>query len=563
MIEEFSPSERLVEYIASKNKDNDDNNSNSNDEVIEVYNAMPDECRTEISEDELREYLRISDPDVRRVRVKIVNSGFSLPMIVSVREINRITAISILGDLSSHGNIEPGRIDLLIAYSRNFKTYKIPRSLDPYSYATNGMAQSYDTIGTNGLFSTRTVGKLTGDSVHFMMFAAGRNSMKCKRFSFGGNLLLPPTADRPGDTPPAVREGDPCAIDEEFCKNTLGLEIDQSFQEHALRLAMIQDIVKDKELKFSERNLQDIFCNHWLSTLVQSIDTSDDLRVVDVTGMNPLDVHVEVCNEYLISQGKNEISGRTGLQVELSIKSDAVVCPKNYVGNANGAFENCAYHIEMKEQNSLKCSGLRPKSQLLAESLAKSIELLQVNLALPSVLYSVLCDGFSLYVLIHFPPKNTAYLSRREIEPGRMTCVMAWLQQLSANKDLTEEQFLGMGFKVESNDLESDVTEQVKKAGEAREKRRIENDANENNQKKSATKFNNKGLVIDVVADEEFDRQAKLQKKSATFCHFQNYYRYNDPLPLTEDVLDSVHENQPLTAEEKLGRAGFYMRTAN
>ena len=330
-----------------------------------------------------------------------------------------------------------------------------------------------------------------------MMFAAGRNSMKCKHFSFGGNLLFPPTADRPGGTPPAVREGDPCAIDEGFCKNTLGLEMNQSFQEHALRLAMIQDIVKDKELEFSERNLQDIFCNHWLSTLVQSIDTSDDLRVVDVTDMNPLDVHVEVCNEYLISQGKNEISGRTGLQVEFSIKSDTVVCPKNYVGNTNGTFKNCAYHIEMKVQNSLKYSGLRPKSQLFAESLAKSIELLNVNLALPSVLYSVLCDGFSLYyVLIHFPPKNTAYLSCQYIEPGRMTCVMAWLQQLSANKDLTEEQFLGMGFKVESNDLESDVTEQVKKAGEAREKRRIKNDANENNQKKLATKFNNKGLVI-------------------------------------------------------------------
>ena len=570
MIEEFSPSERLVEYITSNSKRKD------NDEVTELYNAMSDECRTEISKDELREFLRISDPNKRQRRVKIIVNAdeSSLPMFV--KEINRMKAMIVLGDLSSqeNNNIEPERIDLLIAYSRMFETYKIPRPLDPYSYATSGMAQSYNTIGPNGLFSTRTVGKLTGDSVHFMMFAAGRNSMKCKRFSFGGNLLFPPTtdADRPGNTPPAVLEGDPCCIDEEFCKTTLGLETIEksSLREHALRLAMIQDIVNDEEQQFSERNLQDIFCHHWLSTLVKSIDTSDDvdLRVVDVTGMNALDVQVEVCNEYLISQGKNETSGRTGLQVELSMKSDAVVCHKQYVGNANGAFENCAYHIEMKEQNSLKCSGLRPKSQLLAESLAKSIHLWNVNAALPSVLYSVLCDGFSLCVLIHFPSKNTAYLSRREIEPGRMTCVMAWLQQLSANKELTEEQFLGMGFKIESKDLQSDVTEQVKKAGEeAREKRRIENTANnENNPKKSATKkLSNKGLVvIDFVADEEFDRQAELQKKSATFCHIQNYYRYNDPLPLTEDVLDSVHENQPLTAEEKLGRAGFFTtRTAN
>ena len=85
-----------------------------------------------------------------------------------VRDNNRMTAISILGDLSLHGNIEPGRIDLLIAYSWNFKTYKIPRSLDLHSYATNGMAQSYDTISTYRLFSTGTVGKLTGYSVHFL-----------------------------------------------------------------------------------------------------------------------------------------------------------------------------------------------------------------------------------------------------------------------------------------------------------------------------------------------------------------------------------------------------------
>lgn len=116
----------------------------------------------------------------------------------------------------------------------------------------------------------------------------------------------------------------------------------------------------------------------------------------------------------------------SGVQSRLTIKSDVVVCSAALAGNANQAFLDCAYHIEMKQARELKNSAMGCKSQLIAESLAKSLALLQKNKELPNVIYSVLCDGLCLHVLIHFPKTSKAYLSHREIEPGRMTCVMAY-----------------------------------------------------------------------------------------------------------------------------------------
>ena len=82
----------------------------------------------------------------------------------------------------------------------------------------------------------------------------------------------------------------------------------------------------------------------------------------------------------------SENEGTAGRKVPLSIKSDAVVCHKSVATNPHRAFLQAAYHTELKEALKRKNIAMRCKSELLAESLAKSLEPVVQNGEFPNVI---------------------------------------------------------------------------------------------------------------------------------------------------------------------------------
>ena len=534
----FSPSSVLLTFLPPEDHPED---------VNQLYIRLPEKTRKGFTKDDLAEYLDSRDPKATQDNlVEAINEGGHIPPAILKDAVGR-SAESKLQSIHRL-NISPRQVDVLIAQVLFENKYALPRPLDPYNYATHGIQQSYETLTTNALFSTRSIIRLQGDSVHFMMFAFGQSQIRCKRFSFGENPVLSASG---------VVQGNPCNIDEKLC-NVLGIaDCQDSLGNHALRLGMIQHIVQTGT--FDELGVQALFC-HWLGELVRHLDGIDgDLRVTDVTGMASMVVTVEVCNEYLALQHKPINPDGTGLPAQLSMKSDFVVCKNSLQGNTANAFLYSAYHVEMKQAFKLKNSAMDCKSQLLAESLARSLSLLNKDKELPQVLYSMLCDGLCLHVLVHFPRSNVAYLSHREIEPGRMTCVVTWLHNVAARKNLTEAEFLEMGLQI-GDYLDAEVKETLQKKRERKPepgRRRTEGKPKKN---LGSIAPKSKTMCIDVVADEERERLEAEQREFSAFLSFQNHYRYGDPLPLTETILNhsgNTHEEAPLSMEEKLLRAGF------
>ena len=534
----FSPSSVLLTFLPPEEHSED---------VNQLYDRLPEKTRKGFTNDDLAEYLDSRDPKATQEGlVEAINEGGHIHAVILKDAVCSRAGSKLLGIYKL--TVSPREADVLIAQVLYSEKYALPRPLDPYNYATHGIQQSYETLTTNALFSTRSINQLQGDSVHFMMFASGQSQIRCKRFSFGEHPLLSASG---------VLQGNPCNIDETMC-NVLGIaDYQECLGNHALRLGMIQQILQPGT--FDELGVQALFC-HWLGELARHLDGIDgDLRVTDVTGMASIVVTVEVCNEYLALQHKPINNEGTGLPAQLSIKSDFVVCKNSLQGNTATAFLYSAYHVEMKEAFKLKNSAMDCKSQLLAESLARSLSLLNKDKQLPQVLYSMLCDGLCLHVLVHFPRSNVAYLSHREIEPGRMACVVTWLHKLSARNDLTETEFLEMGLVV-GDYLDAEVKETMQKKRERKPEpgRRMTEGKTKNNLGSTAPK--SKSMCIDVVADEKHGRLEAEQREFSAFLSFQNYCRYGDPLPLTETILNhsgNIHEEAPLSMEEKLLRAGF------
>jgi hypothetical protein len=212
----------------------------------------------------------------------------------------------------------------------------------------------------------------------------------------------------------------------------------------------------------------------------------------------------------------------------------------------------------------MQSSAMSAKSQLIAESLARSISRLITDLEAPKVLYSVLFDACCLHVLVHFPCEKKAFLSHREIEPGRITCVIAWLHTLSARDDLTVDQFLELGFMV-GNTIQTEVKASQTKRGRLGNQKVKGSSRHGTSVPKQASGGQKRGLNTDMCLDTKDDEQRDLEleqhRKLATFSHFQNHYRFGDELPMTEGVLNvfqkDTHPGHTMSAAELMRRAGF------
>jgi hypothetical protein len=481
------------------------------------------------------------------------------------------TATQLIASLPDVPGTEPGVIDgwmaaipALVEPLQSGSTITLQK--DRWGYAVAGLGQSYDTVPRSGLCSTTTAKELTGDTVHFMMFEEGDSKVEIHRFSFPDNpLLANPSA-----------QGSPMDIVPSFC-NTLGLTqaVTDRLPMHAKRLATAQHILE--RIAHQEIHTQALF-QHCLSSLISSIDESSSCRVMDVTGMTSAHVSVQVCNKYLENQGKEPVDGngkfvslriKSDLVVRNRIKSDLVVSNSKEKEDKLQSFLHCRYNIEMKDAfGVLKHSAIKPKSQLIAESMARDLKLVMENRdEAPRAIYSVLCDVCCLHVLVYFPFEKKAYLSHREVEPGRMVCVLAWVHSISTQDKLSVQKFLEMGLNVSGSFIDEVKASQKKRGidpdeadGQSSSARSDRSQQQLRYVKKRSASMEHE-MCIDVVASEKQEAEREEQTKLDTFSLFQNYYHFGDPLPLTEGVLSEMERKERLQSktvyESTLGRVGL------
>jgi hypothetical protein len=538
--------------------------------LCQLYDELPEFVRADISlftfaaydtdVDETADTLQRGNPGKRQQMTRIV---------VRIQETTRDSALAALKDLPAAASTTPEEINGCLEAA----TWDIPMSvaLDPWRYCSNGrLAQSYETCQSTTLFSTAPVINLTGEGVHFMMFQSGRHALQCNRFLFGSSAL---DSD-------AAATGNRREISPQFLAN-LGLDasLADRLRVHAIRLDKVQHVLNQPDGYWLESHAQLLF-QHILNSLLVDILSKGEIpcHVIDVTGMNVIEVKVEVCKEYLNMQNKHQVvecgrianlAMKTDLAVESIIQDSAVATGQEELYNA--ALDS-KYIIEMKKAGDyLRNGAVRQKSQLIAESLARHLSLVRRG---PNVLFTLLTDCCCLHVLVHFREEQRAYLSHREIEPGRMIAVLAWLHKASHNGDLTEDKFLGCGFAF-GQTFESEISDAInrkKRAGGSRNVQGNRRNKSTINRKptpgdKSATSRRNLGenltstsnLVLDVSAADEREKRDAEIKHLATFSAFQNHYIWGCDLPLTEGVLDVVGraEDERIQGGNGAKRAGF------
>ena len=437
---------------------------------------------------------------------------------------------------------------------------------DQWEYAKTN-EQSYETLRESALFSARTVTKLNGSNIHFAMFQQGDSKVECIRFGFTHNPLV-------GVDDPSSVEGDPLEINTEFF-TSLGLPPDWKVElsTHAKRLEMVQHVLNKLGSNLIDESHTQVLFEHFLSELVSSLDgDSSSSRVLNVnTNEANMTVDVNVCNEYLRQQGTTPTTSK-GLVVPLVIRSDLVVINASQQEDTKSVqLIGCRYNIEMKKAlTTLKHSAVREKSQLVGESLARSLSMGDTS----KVVLSALCDCFCIHILVHFPGEKKAYLSHREVEPGRIVCVLAWLHMISKKNDWTLEDFQAMGLAIGSA-YEDEIADAAKKRG-AEGKATTSNHSDDDKSDKvkrvkkkvgkkrsafCASNYDSGATVIDMTLIDQSEMEQERSKKMTTFSAFQNFYRFGDPLPVTEDVIRVLQEQEKLSSEEtyhdRCARGGF------
>ena len=155
-----TPAERLLSFLPP---------AEYNDEVNEIYASLPDSLQSEVTKDDVQ-YIVERGEDFKQTALENLKKGGGAPYFV--KDSARVTAKVKLVGLSNE-KTNPREIDVLLARCLSEETYDTPRSLDPMGYAEHGVMQSYESLNTKALFSTRTLTALDGDSVHFMMFNKG------------------------------------------------------------------------------------------------------------------------------------------------------------------------------------------------------------------------------------------------------------------------------------------------------------------------------------------------------------------------------------------------------
>jgi hypothetical protein len=178
--ETFNPSSVLLTFLPPEEHSED---------VNQLYDRLPEKTRKGFTKDDLAEYLDSRDPKATQEGlIEAINEGGHIHEVILKDAVCSRAGSKLLGIHKL--TVSPREADVLIAQILYSEKYALPRPLDPYNYATHGIQQSYETLTTNALFSTRSINQLQGDSVHFMMFASGQTQIRCNIFVWRKSVAL-------------------------------------------------------------------------------------------------------------------------------------------------------------------------------------------------------------------------------------------------------------------------------------------------------------------------------------------------------------------------------------
>ena len=180
--------------------------------------------------------------------------------------------------------------------------------------------------------------------------------------------------------------------------------------------------------------------------------------------------------------------------------------------------------------------------------------------------------------MIHFTREQKVLLSNREIEPGRIVVLLAWLHRLatsSSSSTLTSSAFeqnwsslITVGDK-----LKEEINTCVQKkcsgtgAGTTEISRKQPASAHGRPNKRPASPLQSPddvssdlGVCLDLRAEDQRELEEERGKQLSLFSALRNYHHFGDPLPLTERAVQQVAEtNNPETLttspyEERMSR---------
>lgn len=268
-------------------------------------------------------------------------------------------------------------------------------------------------------------------NVHFDMF---KDYFDCFRIQF-------PSA-------PQEEEEERTAVSDEFLANLGFAEADCDglsalLHPHAIRWAKVQVVLfdqigasKKKNEPLTQRLLEILLMD--LLTDLQTHWHYAPLQVFDVTGMEPISVPVTVCANYMTKQAGTPKAAKV---CRLIARCDLSVHPENQFQPLDSIFLQALFNIEVKSAlTMMRGAGCKEKTQTLAESLARHLKLR--TMSANRHLFSILCDVGCLNVLVHDGPGNRSFLSHREISPGRMVAVVAWVLRTARQSILSDGESL-------------------------------------------------------------------------------------------------------------------------
>lgn len=482
-----------------------------------------------------------------------------------LKKLNMFEALQVYRDKSDLTSAElDGILGILIEYT-DFEEKSEDRNA--FGYCTND-DQSYSGTNTrppSEIDLNDTTSKISCSKCNFRQF---ERDVTVHRFNFFA------TNNSAND--------DTSKIDDDLLSKLGISKTQQDLAIHSKRLQLIQHVLNDLVSKSTtastpkEPDAQKLFA-HFMGELVSKI-YPDQYRVESVVGMSPIEVDLK--------NGK-KLSGKSDLAV---IKSEVMEeIEESEYSVKQQYFLHCDFIIEMKAKGELQYTGHKHKSQVISESLVRMLSLnsqgegdIEEKEEKPNLLFSVLSDCLGLYILIHFGNSQNAYLSHREILPGRIVPLLVWLLSLDKEGNLDEETFKNMDLINVGKTFEEEIAGKKNKSSQNRAQSKKSNAKNGNPPKINKNKggktrkvneeskkkihnynFNDERIeVIDFEAMFIAEQEEEESKDLEMFIAYQNHYRYGDPLPTTERFIELLNEDQSSSEDsqrrERLALVNFH-----
>mmetsp|Transcript_4219 Transcript_4219/g.11475 ORF Transcript_4219/g.11475 Transcript_4219/m.11475 type:complete len:283 (+) Transcript_4219:768-1616(+) len=262
------------------------------------------------------------------------------------------------------------------------------------------------------------------------------------------------------------------------------------------------------------------------------------LEVFDVTGMDPISVPLTVSANYTTKQ--------TGVPTDAKVckliaRCDLSIHPETQSLPLDSIFLQALVNIEVKSAlTMLRGAGCKEKTQTLVASLARQLKL--ATISAKQHLFSILCDGGCLNVLVHDINSNRCYLSHREISPGRMVAIIAWVLRKSRDSsEISDGQALNTQLLtlVAKDDCGEDAKYTDDSSYPDQDLDAPEDNVGQNVPRSDCgdTKqvIDELATLLDLESEDEFD--AHQREKSAASMAFHKNRTFGKELPLIAGVL--------------------------